>query len=83
MTNRTRLHRLVDELPESDVAVAERYLDYLRLTGQDPVLNAILNAPEDDEPESDEERAAVDKAREDVRMGRVVGLEQVKRELGI
>jgi hypothetical protein len=77
------LHRLVDELPESDVAAAERYLDYLRLTGQDPVLNAILNAPGDDEPESDEERAAVDKAREDVRMGRVVGLEQVKRELGI
>jgi hypothetical protein len=47
------------------------------------VLHAILNAPEDDEPEIDEERLAVDEAREDIRAGRVVSLDQVKRELGI
>jgi hypothetical protein len=77
------LHRLVDELIETDVAAAERYLDYVRRTGQDPVWHTILTAPEDDEPETDEERLAVDEARQDIRAGRVVSLDQVERELGI
>jgi hypothetical protein len=83
MMDKGRLHRLVDELPESEVPAAERYLEYLRLAGQDPVLHAILTAPEDDEPETAEERLAVDEAREDIRAGRVLDLDQVKRELGI
>ncbi len=83
MTDRGRLHRLVDELPEREVPAAERYLEYLGLAERDPVLHAILNAPEDDEPGTDEERLAVDEAREDVRAGRVVNLDLVKRELGI
>ena len=83
MAIKDRLHRLVEELPESEISAAERYLEYLRLTERDPVLHAILTAPEDDEPETDEERVAVAEAREDIKSGRVIGLDEVKRELGL
>lgn len=83
MTRKERLHRLVEELPESELGAAERYLEYLRLAATDPVLHAFLTAPEDDEPESDEERAAVAEAVEDMKEGRVLSLDEVKRELGL
>ena len=83
MVNKDKLHRLIDELPESEVSAAERYLEYLRLAGHDPVLHAVLNAPDDDEPETDEEQAAVAEARRDVAAGRLVDLEEVKREFGL
>ena len=83
MAIKDRLHRLVDDLPESEISAAERYLEYLRLAGHDPVLHAILTAPEDDEPETDEERIAVAEGLEDIRNGRVVSLDEVKRELGL
>jgi hypothetical protein len=48
MSARDSLHRLIDELPESELAAAERFLHYLRATA-DPVLRALLEAPPDDE----------------------------------
>jgi hypothetical protein len=51
---RADLHRLVDELPEASVEVAAVYLT----RAKDPVLAALDAAPVDDEPYSDEERAA-------------------------
>jgi|SRR6266540_1347068 len=83
VSNKDRLHRLVEELPESEVSAAERYLAYLRLAREDPVLHTILTAPEDHEQETDEERAAVAEAREDLKEGRVVSLDEAKRELGL
>ena len=41
---------------------------------RDPVLEALYNAPIDDEPETEEERVAVNEAREDIKAGRVVTL---------
>jgi hypothetical protein len=58
MSARDRLHRLIDELPESELAAAERVLHYLRATA-DPVLRALLEAPLDGEPETDDEPQAV------------------------
>jgi len=82
MSARDSLHRLVDELPESELAAAERFLNYLRAT-TDPVLRALLEAPLDDEPETDEERHAVQEAREELARGEVRTLEEVRRELGL
>ena len=79
---RTELHHLVDELPESEIAVAKRFLAYLRDV-QDPVLQALLEAPEDDEPETEDERAAVAEAYKDLKAGRVVSHEEIKREFGL
>lgn len=82
MTTKKRLHDLVDELPEHRVSFAEALLRALRGTGAvDPVLKALLEASPDEEPYTDEERAAVAAAWEDIRAGRVTSLAEVKREL--
>ena len=82
MITREELRHLVDDLPDSELDTARRFLQYLRDTA-DPVLRAFLDAPEEDEPETDEERAAVAEAREDFEAGRVVPLEEVKGEFGL
>jgi predicted transcriptional regulator len=66
---REELHRLADELPED---AAREVLEYARF------VQALENAPEDDEPETPEEAAAVAEAMEDLRAGRVVPWEQVR-----
>jgi len=71
MTTRETLRKMVDLLPESEWEAARRVLEE-RLAKHDPVLRAFLNAPEDDEPETEEERAAVEEAYEELKSGRVV-----------
>lgn len=82
MSLKDRVHHLVDELPEPELTVAERFLQYLRVTA-DPVHRALLDAPWDDEPETEAERQAVQEAREDLARGEVHTLEDVRRELGL
>ena len=76
------LKGIVDQLPESELQTARRFLEYLRDTC-DPVLQAFLKAPEDDVPETEEERAAVPEAYEALARGDVVSDEELKRELGL
>lgn len=72
---RRDLHLLIDRLP------ADRAAALLRgLRERDPMLIAIALAPEDDEPATDEERAAVAEAMEDVRAGRLLRWEDVRDE---
>ncbi len=75
------LHRLVDELPESAVPEAAKRLEGLsdELAGLPAVLR---DAPEDDEPETPEEREAVRQALEDIHAGRVVSNDELQQELG-
>ena len=80
MTIKDELHRLVDELPQKELHGAKRFLEYLRNMG-DPFLEALMEAPEDDEPETEEEKAAVAEAYEDLKAGRLIPLDEVKREL--
>ena len=76
MTTKEALHRLIDQLPEDR---AERLLDAV----QDPILLSRLTAPIDDEPETDEERAAVAEARADVARGDLIATDLLSRELGL
>lgn len=52
-------HKLIDQLPPSQVPAAIGMLKRLL----DPVSRAIANAPVDDEPESEGERNAVAKSK--------------------
>lgn len=79
---RTALRKLIDQLPESELVAAHRYLRYLRDEG-DPVLLAFRNAPFDDEPLTEEDIKAIQEGKEDIKAGRVYTLEQVREELGI
>jgi len=81
MPLKDRLHQLVDELPESELPTAERVLSALTATA-DPVLRALLAAPWDDEPETQEERQAVQEAREELARGEAIPDAELWRRLG-
>jgi hypothetical protein len=49
----------------------------------DPVLKAARDAPLDDEPETDEERAAIEEARREVAEGKLIPHDEVRRKLGL
>ena len=82
MAPRDHLHRLVDTLPESELERAERVLEALRQVAE-PYYRPLEDAPLDDEPETAEEREAVEEARSDVAAGRVIPHEDVKRRWGL
>ncbi len=65
MTTKERLHQLVDQLPESEVATATRVLEALRAAA-DP----LASAPEDDEPTTAEDRRAIKEGWELYRQGK-------------
>lgn len=82
---RDTLHRLVDALPAEETSAAELFLAYLKGGRADPVLFALATAPWDDEPESEEERLAVEEAKEELARGEVRSWtsDELRRELGI
>lgn len=82
MALRDSLHRLVDDLPESEVSRAERLLEVLKETAEKP-LYTLENAPEDDEAETSQEAVAVAEAWRDHREGKSLTTEELKRELGL
>jgi hypothetical protein len=75
---------LLQEAPTWTEEQAERALRAVHLDEEDdPLLRAIANAPEDDEPWTDEDEAAVAESRAELAAGvPTISLEQVKRELG-
>ena len=81
MTTKERLHRLIDQLPEPELADAERVLEALRVHGADRLARRLLTAPLDDEPETEDERRAVAEARDALARGEVVRDEDLDREL--
>lgn len=84
MPAREALHHLVDDLPDDEIARAERVLRALLESAEEEgPLHALDSAPEDDEPPSDEERLAVEEGLRDLREGRTVSHEEVKRRWGL
>ncbi len=79
---RDTLHRLVDELPDEEVGTAARVLAALGATAN-PLLRSLLHAPEDDEPQTPAERAAVAEAWAEHRRGEGSTTEELRRELGL
>lgn len=81
MTPKEKLHQLIEHLPDDEVQTAERFLEYLCDLGQDPFLAALARAPFDEEPETEEERQAVQEARDALARGEVITDEQLTQEL--
>jgi len=77
-----RRYRLVDRIPEEEVHAAERYLEYLAEHG-DPFIRALMTAPDEDEPLSDEDGEALEEGRRALAEGDVVTDEELRAELGI
>ncbi len=77
MIARDELHTMLDAIPEDRLAAAREALAALA----DPVWLALMNAPEDDEPLTDEDLKALDEAREDREHGRTISLDEYARQL--
>ena len=79
MLTRDDLHQLLDTIPDHELTTAATALEPL----VDPALWSLLTAPIDDEPETEEERTAIAEADEDIRQGRLIAHEDIKREFGL
>lgn len=80
MTTRADLHAIVDDLPDSELDRARASLEAVR----SPLAKALAQAPIDDEPETAEERSAVQDARDSLARGeRGISLMDLRRELGV
>ncbi|MFN0147696.1 MAG: hypothetical protein ACKVT1_14405, partial [Dehalococcoidia bacterium] len=77
---RAHLHELVDLLPECELASARRLLAALP---DDTMLRALMAAPGDDEPVTDEERRLLDEARASLRTEGGLTTADLRRSLGL
>ena len=81
MCRREALHRLVDSLPEEDLATAGRLLVGLTVTA-DAVERALLLAPPD-EPDTDNEDGGLTEARWELARREGISTEELERELDL
>ena len=81
MTAKEELHDLVEKLPDSELATAQRFLRYLYETSTDPLLRPLMNAPSDDELETEEERSTVQEAKQEIARGEVYSWEEIRAKL--
>lgn len=79
MLTRDQMHRLIDALPESQLGDASVVLEQLT----DPLTRALLLAPEDDEPLTEEERTRIKAARAEAETVGYLAHEEVKRRHGL
>lgn len=75
MTERDRLHALVDTLPEEELSTARHLLESRALA------KALHDAPLDDEPLTAEDQAALEEAERDLAEGRVLSHAEARRRL--
>lgn len=75
MCRREALHRLVDSLPEEDLTTAGRLLVGLTVTA-DAVERALLLAPPDDEPDTDNDDGGLTEARRELARSEGISTEE-------
>ncbi len=80
MKERERLHSLIDTLPEGEVHVALRFVEFLG-TEEPAALWSLQDAPMDDEPLTANDEAALAEAEIDLAQGKVVSHDEARRLL--
>lgn len=78
---RRHAHQLIDRMPETQLSGLVQFLE----TILDPAEVELRNAPIDDEPETDEEMAAVNEARQWLKSngGKGIPHAEAMRQLGL
>lgn len=79
MRDRERLHTLVDALPEGELHVALRFVEFLG--AEVTPLWSLRDAPVDDEPLTAEDEAALVEADRDLAEGRILAHDEARRLL--
>src|SRR5690348_10786974 len=96
-TTRERIEEVLDQLPEEQLELVLTYVRRVS-TGEtieaapcfteddlaaDPLLRVLMEAPEDDEPLTDEDLAAIAEGKADIERGDIVSAEAMKRRFGL
>lgn len=80
MTTKERLHQLIDDFSEEEAAATLRLIDR---RNADPLLRALAEAPEDDEPFTEDDEAAIAEVEADRAAGvPAIPFEEVRRKYG-
>jgi hypothetical protein len=80
MVTKTDLHRLIDELPDDALPIAARFLTELEADEAAPFV-PLHEAPLDDEPVTEEDRAGIAEARAAIARGDWIRHEDLDSEL--
>jgi hypothetical protein len=75
------MHRIIDELPESDLDKSLHHLEMMQAAKRDPFIQALMDAPIDDEPSTPEEDAGIVEAWQEYRHGEARPWKEVRAEL--
>jgi hypothetical protein len=78
MTAKEKLRRAVEDLSELEAAQTLTFI--ARRHETDPMVEAFENAPEDDEPFTEEEAAEADEAWAQYKCGEAVPLDEIRHE---
>ncbi len=81
MVSKEELKRLIDEMPASELGVAQRFLEFLKQREKSPLERALESAPIDDEPITDDEQTADKEAKRDILAGRILSHDDVRQQL--
>ena len=79
---RASLYKLIDELPESEVATVEKFIMFLLHECSEPIQLEPLNDPSEGELRP-EFLQSLQQAEEESKNGQTVPWNQVKREMGL
>lgn len=84
-TIKKELYHMIDNLPEQELFTAKKFLGYLlsaysKIT-EDEFTSIFENAPEDDEPLTEDEILAVEESKIAIKRGEVISHEAVRREI--
>lgn len=83
MSAREQLHHLIDLLPDGEIQVALRFVEYLRdAPYSDPFTRLLMTAPEDAELLTPEEEAALNQALQEARTGQAIRWQEVRSQIG-
>lgn len=78
------LYRLIDALPEKEIAAAKRFLEFLVIQPDEESWDEFLkNPPIDDEPLTEDDLRDIEEGEKAIAEGKVKSWEQVKREYGL
>ncbi len=82
ISEKQHAHELIERLPDSQIATAVRFLEFMLL---DPVARAVVTAPTDDEPVTDADRRRFHEGQAwfAQRDGRGIPMEDVLTEFGV
>ena len=79
--SREELKSLIDDLSDNELDAVRRYIQSLH-PSDDSVASLLEDVPVDDEPVTDDDLSAIAESDTDIAAGRIISMEELRREYG-